>query len=278
MKTSRKGGGTDPPKGGVRVGTLGLALVDLNDTLIREDTANITATPAALREAVHRAGRAGWWVGLCSDSPYEPLQRWGVGHGIQPGAIIAENGGVVNGTSTTQFDWATAESHVQEWARSNGVRVFETRALAREFGGYVVDGAGIAFGEGRVCSTSVFCFDESGSCDSATTRRLGTHLRKIYGDSLDCDPSTGFLVVHASPNFRHMKGEVLQALGRTLGPGQKLVMIGNSVSDLITKPRTGESWMVANASHEARALADRTLERAHTEGVIEALNLLSRSR
>lgn len=278
---NRQGAGPGPPRSNPRVksGRRGLVLFDLNDTLITEVGAVITVKPEELREAVQRAGRAGWWVGLCSDSPYQPLLDWGCRHGIHPGAIIAENGMVINGRAGyREFDTAAVEARVRLWAETQGVQVFETRALAREFGGYNPDGPGIAFGAGRVCSVSIFCYDQAGACAQDVTRRLGIALRESYGESVDCDPATGFVSVHAFANFRHMKGVVLQGIGRNLieRGGRRLVMIGNSVSDLIAVPRSGESWMVQNASAEAIALAERKLSQPHTRGVIEALDLLSR--
>jgi hypothetical protein len=258
------------------VGRRGLILVDLNDTLICEDKAIVTIEARLLVDAVRQAERRGWQVGLCSDSPHEPLKAWGQRHGIG-GIVVAENGAAVGGRPLVRFDGEPIRTLVREWASANRVAILERPALAREFGGYQAASAGIAFGEGRQCSVALFCFDSEGAVAQELTSAVGASLIARFGDAVDVGPDSGFVAVHSSGDFRTMKGLTLRRIARRLPAGRQLVMIGNSCSDLIGDHEVGQTWLVANATEAAKSKADRVLTLAHTEGVIEGLELLSRS-
>lgn len=254
-------------------GTSGkLVLFDLNETFIENGTGRITVPLEQLKKALQSGEERGVIVGLCSDSPHEPMVRWAHAHGIS-GPVLAEAGLVVDGEALISVRLQPVSAAVLRWCQRNRVRVSKEHALAPEFGGQApADRPCVAFGYGRQCTLSVYTYAQGGGPDPAVTARLGAFLIQRFGNSVDLWTDGGIIIVHGSPDFRDTKPRALQALGSIMSRAKKrLFMVGNSRSDLVGAPDVCRVYMVGNCTEEARAGADVVVDGHYTEGVIQAL-------
>ncbi len=258
------------------MGAKGVIWVDLNGTLIttHEKTLSKGVTPDHLRKLVTEAQRRGWDIGICSDSPHEPLQRWGMDHGIN-GPILSENGLVLNGCAITNktVDAPIVRGVVRQWADQKGITIHSDR-VAPEFNGHGHQPehmTGIAFGEGRIASVSIFAYRE-GEPDKELTSQIGQLLQKAYGNQyrLDVSPEHGFIAVHTvDPQIA--KAQVLVPIGWSLYKrGRRCVMIGDSPNDLTHAPALCMVGVVPGRE-DAMEMADRVARKSATEGVIELI-------
>jgi hypothetical protein len=253
-----------------------LVLVDLNDTLVDDRTGQITAGKLELQLELQLAEEAGITVGLCSDSPYDPMVEWAEVHGVK-GPIVAEGGLVVFGEALVEIDIAEIHAMVNDWCTENSLTVAEEPVLAIEFGGQPpTERPCLAFGYGRMCSVSMFTYnaDNTGGLTDEV-RALGTALQTVYGTAVDVNLIGGMIIVHHEMDFRDTKKRFLTELGRMLNAaGKNLVMVGNSRSDVVGAPELCYVIMVGNCTSEGRAGADYMVQGEYTAGVIQALDLV----
>jgi hypothetical protein len=259
----------------------GVIWLDLNDTTINIDRV-LTVKKVDWLDFTQRVEAQGWVLGLCSDSPHEPLKKWGERHGIH-GPIIAEGGVLLDGNPVSvnnPVPVGELKSLIRQWAREQGVTVLPD-VLSAEFqeGNSASHGTGIAFGAGRTQSLSVFC-RRNGKSDEELTERLGEFVREAqipqrYGiapDRIDCSPSYGFFAF-CSP---HKKDKILRAVGHALyRQGKACCMIGNSTSDLVRCPPLCQTGIVGDGTVAAQQGADLLASAPCTEGVMELVRSIS---
>ncbi|MCW1930538.1 MAG: hypothetical protein KIH62_004475 [Candidatus Kerfeldbacteria bacterium] len=263
----------------IRSGSRGAVFIDLNETAISDATKKLTMPAEKLQSTIAATQAAGWTVGLCSDSPGALLDQWGKKYGMN-GSTIGENGLMVD--SVPLIEWSAQQQHIEraitQWARSQQIPMLPERQRAKEFGGTRPQSAGIAFGESRHCSMSIFTFTADGRPAPEIITLLAQELEQRYGNALAIDPAAaiGWLGIHALPDFRAMKRTTLKMIGERLRQnGKRLYMIGNSVSDVVGAPELCTDMMVANASAEAKAQSCITLQEPLTAGVIEGLKKIT---
>ncbi|MDO9231734.1 MAG: HAD hydrolase family protein [bacterium] len=241
----------------------GIIFIDLNDTFI--DNNNLTVSAEELKTAISKAQEKGWEIGLCSDSPEEPLKKWAVEHGIN-GPVIYENGQPV---LQEKLDTKNIKKIIGDWAKDNAIEILP-ETIAPEFGGKIC-GDGIALGYGRKYSISIFCWKDN-SPNAFLTEALGNYLNKNLMElDIDCAPEYGFIGIHSS-DYRKMKGKALRAIGWALHKENKECwMLGNSVSDATQAPALCGFGSVANASDQTKNMADIIAKSSFTQGVIELI-------
>jgi len=241
----------------------GIIFIDLNDTLI--DDNGLTVSVDKLKTAISKTQKKGWGIGLCSDSPEEPLKNWAQDHGID-GPVIFENGQSV---SQKKLGTDNIKKIIEAWAKDNEVEILP-EALAPEFGGKIL-GSGVAIGLGRNFSVSIFC-QKNNLPDLLLSEKLGSYLKdKLKNISVDISPEYGFIGIHSS-DYRQMKGKALRAIGWSLYKGKKECwMLGNSVSDATQAPALCGFGAVGNASDQTKSMADIIAKGSFTEGVIELI-------
>ena len=212
-----------------------IVLLDVNGTLIPEEQRSPAAFSAedlaALGADIARLRREGVAVGLCSDSPLQPLQELGALIGIT-GPVLAENGNVIHHEGwTVQVRDLPGREHLIELIRCCAAGFTEVQPVtAPEFGGQLprFEAGEWGWGKGRETSLSLFGPPE-------LIRKVGDRLGGIEGISVDCAPEHNFLCVHPGADYRRNKGEVLRTLGRF---NISTIMVGNSLSDWV-EPDSG---------------------------------------
>lgn len=84
---------------------------------------------------------------------------------------------------------------------------------------------------------------------------------------------TGYAYHVKDPSMN--KGQALERVAETLGVStSSFLAIGDSINDVETFERAGQSYAVANADEAAQAAADEVLEQAHAEGTLSVLSEL----
>ncbi len=268
-----------PPAASFKCSGEGVIWIDLNGTLITEDTGLLTVDERELRDIVTKAKAHGWQTGLCSDSPAAPLISWGAKYGID-GPTIAENGALFLSSKETNpvgrcllregVDVARIKRIVQKWAQAHSVRLLPD-VVSPEFqdpqDGTSRADTGIGFGAGRIVSVSIFCLKE-GVPDGELTVQVAAHLEHVEPNiSIGSSPEQGFIAVHAV-SLSSGKGRALRRLGWELyKDGKQCWMIGNSKSDLTYAPalcRVGLVQSLGDVPAERIATADSC-----TQGTIE---------
>jgi len=84
---------------------------------------------------------------------------------------------------------------------------------------------------------------------------------------------TGYAYHVKDPSFD--KGQALAVIANSLGlETEAFVAVGDSVNDVSTFQRAGQSYAVANADEQAKAAADRVLADAHATGTLSVLEEL----
>lgn len=255
--------------------SLGYIFIDLNDTLIDDKTARINVKKEILIDAIKKIKKLGWIPCLCSDSPHEPLTKWGLSYGID-GPAIAENGMLLNNKIIFQdnIDFKKLRLDIEEWLRENNIAILpEVEAV--EFGGRFFYASGVAFGKGRVSSLSIFCFQD-GRINRTIPYKIKNYASYIFPDNLSIDfaPQYGNITFHEG-NYCNKKARLLNIIGKILAKQNKSCwMIGNSISD-ITYSDDCKVGMVANASWEVRKFCDIDASKIFTKGVIELLEMIT---
>lgn len=255
----------------------GMIWLDLNGTLITSEEGMLSpaVTVDGLQEAIQRAQNDGWDVGICSDSPHEPLQEWGQRHGIN-GSILSENGLVLNGAPLTgkRVDAGPVRGAIRHWADVHGIAMHGDR-LSPEFNGHQSETmTGIAFGAGRVASVSIFCM-KSGKPDATITQELGDFLRKTYKQEYDLDvsPPHGFIAIHTIAPHKAKRKALLPIAWALFKRGRRCIMIGDSINDLCNAPALCPVGIVQGRT-EAMERADLVATKSATEGTIELINMI----
>lgn len=260
-------------QGGVRA----VVLVDLNDTALDDRTGRINVGKLELAVELGVAKEHGLIVGLCSDSPFDPMVEWAAEYGVS-GPIVAEGGLVLFGEPLIEIDVAEIRATVDDWCADNDLAVADEPVIAIEFGGEPPQVRPcLAFGEGRICSVSMFTYSE-GDTGGLTDKvaALGAVLEADYGSAVDVNLTSGVIIVHHRTDFRDTKRRFLRELGTRLNAhGVRLYMVGNSRSDVVEAPHLCRVIMVGNATPEGKAGADVVVEGEYTVGVIEALSLIA---
>ena len=166
--------------------------------------------------------------------------------------------------STNELIVTDIKEAIREW---NGGTILSD-VLSPEFGGSEHDQTGIAFGEGRKESVSIFCFKD-GEPDSKKTEELFEYLKRIVGPlHLDFAKQYGFIAIH-NQDPRSLKGKVLRAIGWALYlQGKQCWMIGNSLNDLAYCPALCSVGIVASKDNPING-ADLQTTLLNTDGVIE---------
>jgi hypothetical protein len=253
-----------------------MVLLDLNGTIIPDD-AHSCQLPAEskllLQHQISRLAASGIQVGLCSDSPLDPLYH----HIAKPlgikGPIIAENGNVIR---YQNVEFCLRELSMIQSLRDKITDLIESSftpynqqkdCLSMEFGGKLprFELNEWAFGAGRKTSISVFGPPQ-------LIEYLDKHLPLEPGLSKDASPQYNYFAIHPS-NFRTNKGETLRALAAF---GYDMTMVGNSMSDWVAPDSKVRCGFVGEStvSDDILAKASLTSEKPCAEGVIEILSRL----
>ncbi len=253
----------------------GVVWLDLNGTLITAEEGKLSpaVTVEKLRDVIQKAQVEGWDVGICSDSPHDPLQEWGERHGIN-GPILSENGLVLNGLPITgkKVEAGMVRAAIRRWAEDQRIEIHPDR-LAPEFNGHKAETmTGIAFGAGRIARVSIFCM-KSGTPDAETTQALGDFLRSTYKETYDLDvaPQHGFIAVHTIPPHKAKRRALIPIAWAIFKRGKRCVMIGDSINDFTNAPALCPVGIVQGRP-EAMERADMVASKSATEGTIELIN------
>jgi len=249
--------------------------LDLNGTLITSNTGELNSTSQEIAETIGATEEKGWSIGLCSDSPHLVLKEWGQARGIK-GPVVSENGRLLDNEPIFSQTPSILQDRgvVEEWAKKKGLSIFSD-VTAPEFGGSQPNDTGIAFGAGRVCSTSVFCFKQ-GLAYPGLTIELGAFLEELDVGSIDCSPQHGFIAIHEAGDFRCIKGRILRAIGYALYLlGRECWMVGDSLSDIVSAPALCKFASVGNAQETVKQAADLVAESSYTKGVLELIRAIS---
>lgn len=252
-----------------------LVLLDVNGTIFPDELVEKAqldpALVAKLGEQVARLREEGVVIGLCSDSPREPLEHLAQQLGLA-GPIIAENGSVISYNGVTEAvrllpDKDALEQIIRQQAPPGSLEI--DAVLSPEFGGRLPDRSRSewAFGRSRSASISVFGSPEWVSM-------LGRSLIGVEGYSIDCAPEYGFLAVHPGHDFRRNKGDTLKLLQQF---GHTILMVGNSLSDWVS-PESGVQCAFVSGARIDDAVRQRAAHIASQDclaGVIEILSTVT---
>lgn len=211
-----------------------IVLLDVNGTLFPDESADGTIDPVVIEQLTEISGllkAKGVSLGLCSDSPVDPLQDLAHRLGLD-GVVVAENGNLVvhDGKKVTVRslpDIAECRRIIEEIAAREGF-VRTDDMLSPEFGGVPLDsGDRWAFGKGRETSVSVFG-------PAKLIEALGQEIGGNDQISVDCSPEYGFFGIHPG-RYKENKGKTLELVrkGRPT-----VILVGNSMSDWVP-PQTG---------------------------------------
>lgn len=213
-----------------------ILLLDVNGTLFSDDSSDGFIPPEAvidLKKEVSRLSEAGWVVGLCSDSPLDPLLELSSDLGLS-GLVIAENGSMIayqeKSLVTKQYVLKKQHQKIIEQIAVKWGWSQVSDCFAPEFGGKIPDfeKGEWAFGEGRETSITVFGPPQF-------IEDLGRVVQTWDGVSSDIDTSNNFLGIHPVADFRQGKAKLLAQLAFY---GKQVLMVGNSQSDWVD-PATG---------------------------------------
>lgn len=211
-----------------------IVLLDVNGTLFPDDSKEGYIDPQqvqALQKQIAALKAKGVSVGLCSDTPLEPLAELATKIGIS-GPIVAENGNLIfyNGeVSVINPLPELANYYAQIKEMSTGLHQVPD-AVAPEFGGKDPQfGYGEwALGAYRQASISVFG-------PSEFIGKLGKAFSSTEAISVDCSPHYNFFAIHPGKDYTKNKGLTLSKL---VAFGHQVVMVGNSRSDWV-EPSSG---------------------------------------
>ncbi len=255
-----------------------LCLFDLDGTLI-DSQYSLTSPLGEMREAVRTFQSRGDYVGIHSDSPLETLLSWGKLLGMR-GPTIAENGALVHWPEMA-LDQATTDAwpdldrygfvqRLRSAFPETYVTVGDVNGLSKQpIESYTSSTTAILVNGLRKVSLSMFVRGESpGLCD-----RLAEFLESEVppGFELLCNP--GFNFYNIRP-LRASKTLGVRYLCSKKG-GLKIVMVGNSMNDLIAPPPQILQVAVANAESDYQDRCQLVSVQDHTRGCIEILNRLS---
>ena len=267
-----------------------LVLCDLDKTLIDE---SYGITDSAIHEAIARAIARGHVVGLNSDTPLPPLQRWHRDFGMN-GPIIAEGGALMWRPDTQEIRAAgTAPEGAFPDLRDRILRHFTSGGVVEAIMG---DPATIIrerrfriVGDPRevILASALRRFSlhlmpvqiTGGGYLSAMDLLERIHLcvvQMLEDTPLPCEVSWdlnreyGLLILHAAATCKQAG---VSALLPWLGE-REAIMIGDSINDHIDLPSV-QQWAVANASGVYRAVCSRIAEGSYSTGVVELLDSLS---
>ena len=254
----------------------GVIWIDLNGTLITEDSGLLTVDGEELRAMVLEAKECGWQIGLCSDSPARPLMHWGEKYGID-GPVIAENGALLlvypqkASLVKEECNVGSIRRIVEEWAQIHSVPLLPD-VVSPEFqeSHDTRTDTGVAFGGERIASVSVFCLKGGAPDDTLATLLHGYLKEYVNADLINFSEKHGFIAVHGS-NPVYAKGEILRWLGWELyKEGKYCWMIGNSRNDLTYAPVLCPTGLVQHVFSEDIP-AEQIATSSCTQGVIELI-------
>jgi hydroxymethylpyrimidine pyrophosphatase-like HAD family hydrolase len=253
-----------------------MVLLDLNGTLIPDDATDCHLQGELLqqlRSEIARLADAGIEVGLCSDSPLEPLKCAIAAPLGMRGPIIAENGNILYHNDKrvrlrTLQDIEGLRHQIEKIVAEAPVHYAKQQdCLSGEFGGQTLrfDQNEWAFGAGRESSISIFA-------PESLVSYLAEKLVLASDVSMDISADHNYLAIHPG-SFRTNKGETLNALAAF---GYGVHMIGNSMSDWVN-PTSGVRCGFVGGSTVPKEILRRaalTSTQPNTHGVIEILGML----
>lgn len=248
-----------------------MVLLDVNGTLFPDSLSEPARfQPEQVTRLQHEVARLrdqGIEVGLCSDSPLEPLRSLAAQLGLG-GPLIGENGNIIEYRGKKEaIRTLPARDALEELIRDYAAGTYSELdpVLSPEFGGTQprYTNGEWAFGAGREVSISLFA-------PARFVEFLGKSLAMYDGYTVDCAPEHNFLGIHAGDNFRQNKGETLSILGLF---GHSTLMIGNSASDWVQPGNGVQCAFVGDAriSEEIRRSAVRIASGQCLDGVLEIL-------
>jgi hypothetical protein len=204
------------------------------------------------------------------------------------GPVIAERGAVVWLPSTGEILVSKAEKLFTEirekvvltLGRLEGCCVFVGDALTFAEEATGVEGCAIltAIDEYRRCSLGAFIrkvADGQLIRDRMTAGLVADRIRSVIPEHPLVSPATldkeySLLLVHANDAD---KGRGLREVGKHMQDLERVVMIGNSMSDLVDFPSV-EHWAVENADPAFKTRASEIALSGHTKGCVEILRRL----
>jgi hydroxymethylpyrimidine pyrophosphatase-like HAD family hydrolase len=240
-------------------------LIDVNGTLVSKGEKDVNPLCRAdLRELVRALQAQGVDVGLCSDSPAEPLKalarKWDM-HGL----VVAENGNLISRAHSETCWYQVCSLNGIEEIKAIIAEIASELGFARDPDRLAVEFSqtrpalnpqGFSFGAQRQTSISVFGPPKLIAALASNPRLLQAtaQFNEQQGFSIDSNTDIGnyqgFLAIHPGQDFRSRKAATLKLLGSF---GGEILQIGDSVSDLVI-PQTGLA--VRSAFVEQRKLSE----------------------
>lgn len=253
-----------------------MVLVDINGTLLEAGKSEIPALLLHnLRRNINRCRDRGIEVGLCSDSPLEPMRKFARDYGFN-GPLLAENGNLVEYRGMIMKvrslpDIDAIKNLISLQADRMGL-VKSQDILAPEFGGRPVSLGMWAFGAER--STSLSVFGPPRFIESLGELELSKLLPEGYEAAIDCNPRAapayGFFAVHPIKRIIDGKRTTLELISQF---GRRVLMVGDGPADLVQATHNVMCAMVysKNLPAEAHKTAWLVSDRPNVYGVIDIL-------
>lgn len=266
-----------------------IVLIDLDKTLI-----DMSYQPTGdLSEVVSRCKKQGITLGLCSDTPLDPLMRWATSFGFD-GPVVAELGSLLwyprlnpsvifTNPHTRQFTlfrslfvtkavenkWAVFVGDNTEFVRRGLTINLEHKKLLL-VSGYRTCSLGF-----HIRTPNGFSSEDQPLLEEALA--LARESIEDHGFPLDeywfnYDVGYGFSAVHSRSTKKRLAVRVLM----DMNPSTRVDMVGDSNSDFIDDPRV-QQYAVGNASEEYKKRCVYVADRTYTQGVEEVLNHILQS-
>lgn len=258
-----------------------LILMDLDKTLLDVD---YNLTDQQILEEIIRVQSLGWILGLSSDTPLEPMEKWKRELGLN-GPIIAERGSVIKLVDGRELVADESEAYFSNLRRSFIQFMAEERMpfyhgdvtqLIRNkptLSG-MVDESVILIQAYRRCSLNFFgrkITDTGLVIDNELVERMVevTHQRmEVPPFELveDYNPEYGIYIVSPkNVNKREGSVKLMSEMGLS-----KIGMVGDSKTDFVGND-IAIQYAVGNAKDELKAVSDYVAQGVYTVGVIEIL-------
>lgn len=260
-----------------------LLLLDLDKTLI---DAKYQITDERIYQEIQRVQSLGWQLGLSSDTPLKPMEKWKRELGMN-GPIIAERGALIKLSVGTEIELVPHSSKYFIDLRSclisgvakQGIPFYHGDATAFLRSGAkltgVVDEKLVLINAYRKCSLSFFgrAVNKEGelAIDNGLVELVISSLEREIDQApfeleQDFNPDYGiFIISPKSVNKRLATQRLMSELQMT-----KIGMVGDSSTDIVGSD-IAMHYAVGNAKDELKAISDYVAQGMYTVGVIEIL-------
>lgn len=251
-----------------------LIFIDVNGTLIQEEgEAKFDEIGfGKVREIASSLQTEGYSIGLCSDSSARKLINLAESLGIN-GPIIAENGNIIKyKEKTIVIEEIKNRSGIINRARkilnSGGFQETEDKNPLQFSGKHAdYEKNEWAFGSDRLSSISIYANAEA-------IKLFDERAKEFPNVSIDSTPEYESLIIHPK-DYRQNKGKALTLIREI---GQRVIMIGNTLSDWVDPSSGVECGFVENSRipNEIRNKSAYVSRKHLAFGVADILTKISR--